>query len=179
VRRNERKMGGFASWEIFGTGFKIWIILQVSRDVQVSKFRIFPQFPVIFRGPKKSQNADFSAVSRDFKGQACPNILRGFPTMNKAQHLDLPAVSRDFQRTQKFSKRGFSPRFLGILKDGLIQKKYGTQTSPQFSRDFEGSDPPKKIVNPQTYPRFSWDFKRADPPAKSSHWTANPGNREV
>jgi hypothetical protein len=25
VRRNERKMGGFASWEIFGTGFKIWI----------------------------------------------------------------------------------------------------------------------------------------------------------
>jgi hypothetical protein len=23
VRRNERKMGGFPSWEIFGTGFKI------------------------------------------------------------------------------------------------------------------------------------------------------------
>ncbi len=53
MRRNQRKMGGFASWEIFGTGFKIRIFLQFSRDVQVSKFRIFPWFPAIFRGPKK------------------------------------------------------------------------------------------------------------------------------
>jgi hypothetical protein len=96
VRRNERKMGGFASWEIFGTGFKIWIFLRFSRDVQVLKFWIFPRFPAIIRGPKNSQNADFSAVSRDFEGQACPKILRGFSAMNRAQNFDLPAVSHNF-----------------------------------------------------------------------------------
>ncbi len=96
VRRNERKMGGFASWEIFRTGFEILIFLRFSRDVQVSKFWIFPRFPAFCRGPKKSQNADFSAVSWDFEGRACPKILRGFPAMNRAQNLDFPAVSRDF-----------------------------------------------------------------------------------
>jgi hypothetical protein len=64
--------------------------------------------------------------------------------------------------------------------EGQAQPKFsGTWTSPQFSWDFEGSDPPKKLVNPLTYPQFSWDFKGMDPPAKSSHWTANPGNHEV
>jgi hypothetical protein len=53
VRKNKRKMGGFASWEIFGTGFKIWIFLRFSCDVQVSKFQIFPRF-LIFRGPQKN-----------------------------------------------------------------------------------------------------------------------------
>ncbi len=96
VRRNERKMGGFASWEIFGTGFKIRIFLRFSRNIQVSKIWIFPRFPAIFRGPKNSQNADFSAVSWDFEGQASPKILCGFPAMNRAQNLDLPAVFRDF-----------------------------------------------------------------------------------
>jgi hypothetical protein len=74
VRRNERKMGGFASWVIFGTGFEILIFLRFSRDVQVLKFWIFSQFPAIFRGPKK------------------------------------------------FSKHGFFPHCLGILKDRLVQK---------------------------------------------------------
>jgi hypothetical protein len=79
VRRNKRKMGGFASWEIFGTCFEIRIFSQYSRNVQVLKFRIFPRFSAIFRGPKKkSQNADFSAVSRDFEGWARPKILCGF-----------------------------------------------------------------------------------------------------
>ncbi len=95
VRRNERKMERFASWEIFGTGFEIRIFLR-SRDVQVSKFWIFLRFPAIFWGPKNSQNADFSAVSQDFEGWACSKILRGFPAMNRAQNLDLPAVSRNF-----------------------------------------------------------------------------------
>ncbi len=96
VRRKERKMGGFASWEIFGTGFEIWIFSRFSLDVQVSKFRIFMRFPAIFRGPKNSQNTDFSAVSWDFEGRAHPKILRGFPAMNRPQNLNLPAVSRDF-----------------------------------------------------------------------------------
>ncbi len=92
-------MGGFASWENFGTGFKIRIFLQFSLDVQVSKFWIFPFFCGFLRflgDPKNSQNADFSAVSWDFEGRAHPKILRGFPAMNRAQHLDLPAVSRNF-----------------------------------------------------------------------------------
>ncbi len=63
VRRNERKMGGFTSWEIFGTGFKILIFLEFSRDVQVSKFWIFPQFPAIFRVPKKASNIFFHGAA--------------------------------------------------------------------------------------------------------------------
>jgi hypothetical protein len=89
-------MGGFAIWEIFGTGFKIRIFLRVSPNVQVSKFWFFPRFPAIFRGPKNSQNTDFFAVSWDFKGRAHPKILCGFPAMNRAQNLDLHVVSRDF-----------------------------------------------------------------------------------
>ncbi len=96
MRRNERKLGGFASWENFGTGFEIRIFLRFSRDVQVSKFWTFPRFPAIFRGPKNSQNTDFTTVSRDFEGRARPKILRGFPAMNRAQYLDLPTVSRNF-----------------------------------------------------------------------------------
>ena len=42
LSRNERKMGGFASWEIFGTGFDILIFC--------TGFKIL----------------DFSTVSRDF-----------------------------------------------------------------------------------------------------------------
>jgi hypothetical protein len=89
-------MGGFVSWENFGTGFEIRIFLQFSRNVQVSKFWIFPRFLAIFRGPKNSQNMDFSAVSWDFEGRACPKILRSFPAMNSAKSLDLPALSRGF-----------------------------------------------------------------------------------
>ncbi len=64
VRRNKRKMGGFASWEIFGTGFEIRIFLRFSRNVQVLKFWIFLRFPAIFRGPKKfSKNGFFCSVS--------------------------------------------------------------------------------------------------------------------
>ncbi len=47
VRRNERKIGGFASWEIFGTGFEIPFFLRFFCDVQ---FEI----------------SDFFAVSRNF-----------------------------------------------------------------------------------------------------------------
>jgi hypothetical protein len=64
VRRIKRKMGGFISWEIFGTGFKILIFLQFSCDVQVSKFWIFLRFSAIFRGLKKfSKHGFFCSVS--------------------------------------------------------------------------------------------------------------------
>jgi hypothetical protein len=66
--------------------------LRVFRNIQVSKFWIFPQFLANFRGPFEN----FFAVSRDFKGWACPKILCGFPAMNRAQNLDLPAVSCNF-----------------------------------------------------------------------------------
>ncbi len=90
MRRNERKMEGFASWEIFGTGFEIRIFCSFPMTYRFQIFRFFRGFP------KNSQNADFSAVSRDFEGRAHPKILRGFPAMNRAQNLDLPAVSRNF-----------------------------------------------------------------------------------
>ncbi len=145
VRRNKRKMGGFASWENFGTGFEIWIFLRFSCDVQVSKFWIFLQLPAIFRGPKNSQNLDFSAVSRDFEGRACPKILCNFPAMNRAQiwiFLRCPAI---FRGPKKISKCGFSPQFLGISKYGLIKNfpKLGLPRS--FLGILKGWTHPKKL----------------------------------
>jgi hypothetical protein len=68
-------MGGFASWENFGTGFEIRIFLQFSCEVQVSKFWIFLRFPAIFGGPKKfSKRGFFRSVS----GQAHPKIFAVF-----------------------------------------------------------------------------------------------------
>jgi hypothetical protein len=96
VRRNERKMGGFASWEIFGTGFKIRIFCSFPAMYRFQNFRFFCSFPRFLGNPKNSQNADFSAVSRDFEGRAHPKILRSFPAINRAQNLDLPAVSHNF-----------------------------------------------------------------------------------
>jgi hypothetical protein len=49
VRRNEGKMGGFASWEIFGTGFEI---------------RIFSLRG--FLAMNRAQNLDLPVVSRNF-----------------------------------------------------------------------------------------------------------------
>jgi hypothetical protein len=142
VRRNERKMGGFKSWEIFGTGFDIPVFFQFFCDVQVSKFWIFPQFPAIFRVPKNSQNADFSAVSWDFEGRARPKILCGF------------------SRNEQGSKSGFScgvPQFLGD------PKKSRNPVFPTDSRDFKGRARPI-FFGTQTSPQFSWDFEVLDPP---------------
>jgi hypothetical protein len=66
VRRNERKMVGFASWEFFGTGFKIWIFLRFSRDLQFSMFCFFWRFPAIFRGPKKFSKCGFFRSVSEF-----------------------------------------------------------------------------------------------------------------
>ena len=110
-------MGGFASWEIFGTGFEIWIFSRFSLDVQVSKFRIFMRFPAIFRGPKNSQNTDFSAVSWDFEGRARPKILCGF------------------SRNEQGSKSGFSCKVLRFFGD---PKKISKRGFPAVSWDFKG-----------------------------------------
>ncbi len=63
MKRNERKMGGFANWEILeqvSNSIFFWF----SCVVQVLKFWNFPQFPVIFRGPKKfSKHGFFHSVS--------------------------------------------------------------------------------------------------------------------
>ena len=67
-----------------------------SCNVQFQNFGFFCGFPRFLGDPKNSQNADFSAVSRDFEGRARPKILCSFPAMNRAQNLDLPAVSRNF-----------------------------------------------------------------------------------
>ena len=96
VRRNKRKMGGFASWEIFGTGFEILIFCGFPATYRFQNFGFFRGFLQFLEDPKNSQNADFSAVSQDFEGWARPKILCGFSAMNRAQNLDFPAVSCDF-----------------------------------------------------------------------------------
>ncbi len=147
VRRNERKMGGFASWEIFGTGFEIRIFLQFSCGVQVSKFQIFLRFPAIFRGHKKiskcwffrsvsgfwrtglSKNSlRFSRNEQGLKFGSSRGVLQFLGDPKNSWNAVIPAVSRDFEGRAR-------PNF------------FATRTSPQFSLDFEGSDPPKKIVN--------------------------------
>jgi hypothetical protein len=123
VRKNERKMGEFASWEIFGTGFKIWIFPRFSCDIQVLKFWIFPQFPAIFRGHKQNLTTQiFPQCLGILKDGLVQKFFAVFPAMNRAQNLDFPTVSRNFLGTQKNLETRFSPRFLGISKDGLVQK---------------------------------------------------------
>jgi hypothetical protein len=80
----------------FGTGFKILIFCGFPATYRFQNFGLFRGFPRFLGDPKKSQNADFSTVSRDFEGQARSKILCGFPTMNRAQNLDFPTVSHDF-----------------------------------------------------------------------------------
>jgi hypothetical protein len=70
-------------------------------------FECFRSFPRFLGDPK--HNANFSAVSRDFEGRACPKILRGFPAIDRAQNLDLPAVTRNFLGTQKILEKRFFP----------------------------------------------------------------------
>ncbi len=96
MRRNERKMGGFASLEIFGTSFKIRFFCGFPMTYRFQNFGFICGFPQFLGDPKNSQNADFSTVSRDFEGRARPKILHCFPAMNRAQNLDLPVVSRNF-----------------------------------------------------------------------------------
>ncbi len=122
VSRNERKMVGFASWEIFGTGFEILIFLWFSCDVQVSKFWIFPRFPAIFRGTKKIlKTRIFPQCLGILKDGLVQKFFAVFPAMNRAQNLDFLVVSRIFLLTQKILETWFSPRFLGISKDRLVQ----------------------------------------------------------
>ncbi len=96
VMRNERKMGGFASWKIFETGYEIWIFCGFPAMYRFQNFGFFRGFLRFLGDPKNCQNADFPAESWDFKGRARPKILCCFPMMNMAQNLDLPAVSRNF-----------------------------------------------------------------------------------
>jgi hypothetical protein len=94
-------MGGFASWEIFGTGLEI-LICGFPATYRLQNFRFFRGFPRFLGDPKNSQNADFSAVSWDFEGQARPKIPRGFSC------------------NEQGSKSGFSrgvPRFFGDPKN--------------------------------------------------------------
>jgi hypothetical protein len=60
VRRNGRKMGGFASWEIFGTGFEILIFLWFSHDVQILKLWFSRGFPQFLGGSQKFSKCGFS-----------------------------------------------------------------------------------------------------------------------
>jgi hypothetical protein len=71
-------------------------------------------------------------------------FLRGGPTQKK-KNSDFSADSYDFEGRAH-------------------QKFFKTRTFPQFSWDFEGTDPPKKLANSRTFPQFSWGFEGTDPP---------------
>ncbi len=141
-------------------------------------FGFFSSFPQFLGDPKNSQNVDFSAVSWDFERWARPKILCGFSHDEQGKIWIFTRCPAIFWGPIKFSKCGFPRGFLGFQRMGSSYC-FGTQTSLQLSWDFEVLDLPKKIVNLQTHPRFSWDFKGVDPLVKLSHWTANPGKREV
>ncbi len=78
------------------------------------KFGFFCGFLQFLGDPKKSPNADFSAVSRDFEGRAHPKNLRGFPAMNRFPNLDFPWFPAIIRGPKIFSKRGFFRDFLGF-----------------------------------------------------------------
>jgi hypothetical protein len=93
-------------------------------------------------------------VSRDFEGQARQKIPRGFYRNEQGSKSGFfHGVLQFFWRSKKFLKRGF-PAVSRDFKGRARPKFFGTRTSPQFSWDFEVSDPPKKLVNPQTYPQY-------------------------
>ncbi len=129
VRRNKRKMWGFATWEIFdkarGTGFEIRIFPQISHDEQVSKFGFFHGFPQFLRG---------GPTQKILKIWIFPRFL---------------GILKD-GLTQIFLKLGLFRSFLGILKGwNHTQKLANPRTYSRISQDFEGMDPPKNLANPQ------------------------------
>jgi hypothetical protein len=75
--------------------------LQFSCNVQVSKFGSFCGFPQFLGNPKISQNADFSAVFRDFEGLARPKKIHGLSAMNRFQYLDFPQFPVNFRGPKK------------------------------------------------------------------------------
>jgi hypothetical protein len=80
---------------------------------------IFPQFLAIFKGraqPKISQNLDFSAVSWDFEGGACPNFFKTWTSVQFSWDLE-----------------GTDP----------TKKLVNPQTYPQFPQESERTDPIK------------------------------------
>jgi hypothetical protein len=130
---------------------------RISRNVQVSKFGFISGFPQFLGDPKKFLKHYFSVVSWDFEGWACPKILCSFPATNRFPNLNFLQFPAIFRGTQKFSKRGFFT-VSWDFEGRACPKKFRTQTSLQFSQDFEGTDPPKILVNPQFYPRFFLGF---------------------
>jgi hypothetical protein len=83
-------------------------------------------------------------MSWDFEGWACPKILCGFP------------------RDEQGSKSGFSCSVLQFLGD---PKNSRNTNFPAVSWDFKGQACPK-FCRTQTSLQFSWDFEVSDPPKK-------------
>jgi hypothetical protein len=112
-------LGNF--WQGTSNRFQNLDFLWFACDVQVSKLDFFRGFPQFLGDQKKSLNAHFSVVARDFEGQARPkNSLR-------------------FSRNEQVSKFGFScgfPQFLGDLK--ISQNS----DFSSVSQCFEGRAPP-------------------------------------
>jgi hypothetical protein len=66
VRRNKRKMGGFASWENFWNRFQNSDFFAVFPRCTGLKFWIIQRFPAIFSGPKKISKRGFFCSVLEF-----------------------------------------------------------------------------------------------------------------
>jgi hypothetical protein len=99
---------------------------------------------VIFRGLKNSRNLDFSAVSWDLEGRAHPKKkFHGFPARWTGFEIWVFCGFPRFLGDPKISR---NVDFSAVLRDfegWACPKFFKTRTSPQFSWDFEGMDPPK------------------------------------
>ncbi len=125
---------------------KFWFFLRFSAMYRFWNFGFFCGFPPFSGNPKKSQNADFSAVAWDFEGLACPKNSSGFSRDEQGSKSGFSRSVPQFFGDPKNSWNVVFPRFLGISKDGLVQNFL--ELRPQFSWDFKVLDQPKKISEP-------------------------------
>jgi hypothetical protein len=93
-------------------------------------------------------------VSWDFEGRACPKIPRSFSHDEQGSKSGFSHSVPQFVGNPKNSQNIVFPVVSWDFKGRARQFFFGSWTSPQFSQDFEVSDPPEKLVNPQTYPQF-------------------------
>ncbi len=101
---------------------------------QVSKFGFFCGFPATYRfwnfgfflgfprflgDPKKSQNTDFSAVSRDFEGWACPKFFAVFLRWTGLKIWIFPWYPAIFRGPKNSQNTVFPRGFSGFRRTGL------------------------------------------------------------
>jgi hypothetical protein len=145
---------------------KFWFFCIFPATYRFRNFGFSRGFPWFLGEPKNSQNADFSAVSRDFEGRARPKNPRGFSLDEQGSKSGFSCGVLQFLGDPKNSRNAVFLAVSWDFKGWACPNFFGTWTSPQFSRDFEVSDPLKKLLNPQTYLRFFSGIRSNGPTQK-------------